>query len=240
MGGSQDTAIVERLARMEADPRVTSRIIAAIAAVQASAARAPTLAVAVSKGYENNSLTMRVRKFHNELALHVHRRCEGALYRSRGVIEAEASGNLTSSVLRCEHVVPATVVARIVWERFRTAPLEDLGRFLLTRAPVAAILRSEDADHLRKPRSYGEYGGDGKIRRWVKAHPDLLPGMDTSREGIRPMLRYHGTGIELVYAPDGSSVSMETLTFEEHERRIMSLPLYGGSFLSGINLKAAA
>lgn len=200
-------------------PVIRGRISNAVLALQAAARRPDARTL---PGSNNDSVAMRIRKFHNELRLGVTQNCDGAIWRSGGAIDLGDAGAFRHGLIHCEHVVPASIIAGFVFDHFQNADPASLLRFLLLRAPVCAVTIEERKTLLTTPRSY-----DGsRPRSWSSSHPEFPIGVDPFRDDIRPFRRYSGTGMTVVFAPTGEVIDTDTETYAKMAGRLADIALY--------------
>lgn len=207
---------------MGSHPRIRSLVRTAVVRVARATLAAVDRNDAVTGGHRSDSVGMRIRQFHNVLGLHRNDLCFGSLFRSAGILASERDGTLEAVDVRCEHVVPASILAGVVWDRFRGAPPRDLAGFLLRRTFVAAVTCAEDGTMIGLPRSYEGWSERG----WKHQHPEYEDGLDVLRGDLRPFLRYHGTGIGIRFMPTGRTIDLGTYTVADHVSALAGLPLY--------------
>ena len=243
--GTSDSPVAAR-ARIEAaasDPARVTRIRQLIEVIHRLIAVSPDYASAVTARGRMGSLDMGIRKFHDQLGWDVRGAlCRGAIYRSAGAVALAARGALSEATLHCEHTIPLACFARIVHRRGRGMTIEALADLLLTHSVVTAMSREERHGPLRRRRACVP---GGRVSAWSRTHPEIseIEGGDVVADpGMRPFLRYVGTGIAVSFYPDGDGAAMptETLTWEEHRKRVRSFALFraetdfgGGSAVPG-------
>ncbi|WP_156295834.1 hypothetical protein [Methylobacterium aquaticum] len=218
---------LRRLGEMAADPVRQDRIRLCVQNIYELVRACTTAQGATGGGQANNSVSMKIRHFHNELELHVHRHCLGALYRSEGIAALAQSQGIQSSLLRQEHTIPTNVLAGMVFRGIMQTKAIDgpaaLCRFLLTQSVVTAITRTEDKDKLAIERWYE---ADRHGSKWQYTHPEFRMDSDLNRFDARPFLRYYKTGLAVIFWPTGETINLETDTLADHIRRVAPLPLY--------------
>lgn len=218
-----------RLEAAAADPvrreRVRWLVTEAHRIVQAS----PDYRAAVAARGRMGALDMCIRKFHDELGWDTRGTlCRGALYRSADAVMLAARGELTAANLHCEHTIPLACLARLAYQRGRGATVAELADLLLTGSVVTAMSRAERHGALVRMRACVP---GGPVSDWRDTHPEISAGPDGSllaAPGLRPFLRYVGTGIDVVYYPggDGTPVDAATLTWEAHRQRARAFALF--------------
>jgi hypothetical protein len=227
-GTDSPAVLAERIKSMGSDPIRKARIRICIEQIFRILHNCKSLDDALDGG--DHSLKMKLRHLHNELELHVHRHCAGAIYRSEGVVNLAAEDKLDSDLIRCEHTIPAHVIAGIVFNNLSSAPIEMLADFLLTQTIVTAIKREEDRNLLSTRRQF-----DGRWSKWKDTHPDynhgsipLDPNAAETELGGRPFRRYEQTGIKIFrWLGEGpQEIDLANYTLREHRDLVRQYDLF--------------
>ncbi|WHQ68630.1 hypothetical protein [Methylorubrum extorquens] len=225
-GSDTRQELISRLAAMAADKARIARVRICIERIYEIASNCKSHQEACMNGHSSNSIAMKIRHLHNELELHVHRHCLGALYRSTSVDSLASSGTLDSDLLRQEHTIPANILAGMVYtavsNRAASCPSE-LANLLLTQTIVTAVTREEDGGTLKTPRCYD---GHKTPKAWTSSHPEYHRLSDFTNLSARPFLRYHGTDLKVTFWPTGYEVIPLEDTMEMHINRVKYLPMY--------------
>jgi hypothetical protein len=224
--GDQACLLKTRLEEMAKDPQRQDRVRADITAIYHLLRRCKTRkdATGSGNGKNTNSIGMKVRHLHDNLDLHVHRNCLGALYRS-GDINAKSKNNELAGNVHQEHTIPTSVVAGLLYDHFRCVPIEVLANYLLTETVVTAVSRQERTNNLNRLRSYGD---DPRRIAWAKEHPEFSTDKPIQNPDAKLFLRYHGTKLEIFCWATGveEQVDPETYTLKHHQDRISQYKLF--------------
>jgi len=167
----------------------------------------------------------RLRLFHDKFFLDAFQnRCSGTLYRSEAVAQSKVvvvGSGATETLVHCEHAIPASLLVRYLFERWKGAKPEELGEFLFFHQFVCCVSKME-RKQLDMRRTYG-----GKNRVWSCDHPNflrgeilqILPQSSNSSAALGNVLmfaRYENTGIKVLMAPSGKLVDMDSYTVNDH------------------------
>ena len=184
-----------------------------------------TFAEAVANRGTMSALDMQLRKLHDRFGWDVrHSFCSGTLYRSTDAAALAADGKLAGNVLHCEHAIPNKVFARIVFERCRGASRAALADLLLTGPTVVMVTREERFGVLAVRRTY-----NGRTSAWSGKHPCMSEGSDgriSASDDTIVFARYVGTGVSVLWYPQGQEVSLGLMTWDEHRSRMRKFALF--------------
>lgn len=174
---------------------------------------------------KKNDAIHRIRLFHDQFLLDAHKnRCIGTVYRSKGVIDNNIKVvglEAQDTSVHCEHVIPASIIGRYIYERMNKVNLFELGQFLYRHQLVCCITKEEQKSNLGMSRPYA-----GKTKKWSKDHPnfELDDGFKIIDSNQQPIdfsdvllfARYRNTGIDVFNILNDEQINFETYTIRDH------------------------
>lgn len=234
--GDRPELLLARLANAggpDASPQRRKARVALLAAELFQQVSRMDLVQLLQHGQNNSSPRMKVRKIHNNVACEARgKHCHLALYRSKNADEFLSRGNVPligNAVIHCEHTVPTGDVLAQLNILHRQGALRnpaDLLDYIFSYGIVTALLQTERRGRVEGVNLDARRVINGVEKKWKDCHPEFL-GLDNLQDTtVRPFLRYIGTGIEVIYAPTGEYVGLDTWTVAEHKTRISNFEIY--------------
>lgn len=186
-------------------------------------------------GSRNGWPRMNVRQLGNQIYSTAHGwHCHAGIYRTEGAHALLTGGGLSMdghAVTHCEHTIPSSLMVDIMWRMRAAGGLRrpgDLLAWLLRNSVVTVALQSERKAKDDEPVALGRRRTiSGTTSSWSCTHPDLMDDAPMG-DGVRPFIRYEGTGARIVHVPTGETVDLQS-TMADHHRRIAGCPVHAAA-----------